>query len=161
MPVFALNFRPGVLAFLFVAGCGIGARASDWPQYMRDAQHSGNAAEEALAMPLGLTAQVRLDDMILSSPAVVGDQAFVVDQMGTAYCIDWRKGQLVWKTAPEGDRAMGSNTSSACVVKGRVYYGTTAGNLHILDARTGKPVKAISLGWPIIASPVCANDSIY
>ena len=55
----------------------------------------------------------------------------------------------------------GANSSSPCVVKGRLYYGTTAGNLHILDATDGKVVKSLRLGWPITGSLTFANNSIY
>ena len=137
------------------------ALASDWPQFMRSSEHTGDAADEALALPLGLVAQVKLDDAVMTSPAVVGGLAFVVDQMGTAYCVDPKAGKVVWKAWPDGDRAMGFNTSSPCVAKGRVYYGTTAGSFHILDCKDGKVVKTVSVGSPIISAPTFANDSIY
>src|SRR5512141_3052591 len=114
------------------------ARASDWPQFMRDSAHTGDAADEVLQLPLGLVAQVKLDDAVMTSPAVVGGLAYVVDQMGTAYCIDPKAGKVVWKTSPDGDLAMGSNTSSPCVAKGHVYFGTTAGRFHVLDAKDGR-----------------------
>ncbi|HLF94491.1 MAG TPA: PQQ-binding-like beta-propeller repeat protein, partial [Planctomycetota bacterium] len=136
-------------------------RSADWPQFMRVPEHTGDAAEESLKLPLGLVAQVKLDDAVLSSPAVVGDRAYVVDQMGTAYALDWRAGRIVWKAAPDGERAMGSNTSSPCVAGGCVAYGTTAGSFHILDAATGKAIKSLALGWPIPGSPTHANGSIY
>jgi len=135
--------------------------ASDWPQFMRVSEHTGDAAAEALAFPLGLVAQVRLGDALLSSPAVIGDRAFVVDQMGTASAIDWRAGKVVWTSAPDGDRAMGSNTSSPCVVQGRVCFGTTAGSFHILDAASGKVLKTLAIGAPITGSPTFANGAIY
>jgi len=137
------------------------ALGSDWPQFMRDAAHTGDAADEALTLPLGLIAQVKLDDAVMTSPAVVGGLAYVVDQMGTAYCVDPRGNRIVWKASPDGEKAMGSNTSSPCVVKGRMYYGTTAGNFHILDCKDGKTVKTLAIGWPIPGSPTFANDSIY
>ena len=128
---------------------------------MRNAQRTGDAAQESLSLPLGLVAQVQLDDRVTTSPAVVGGRAYVVDQMGAAYCVDLKAGRVLWKSAPDGDRAMGGNTSSPCVAQGRVFYGTTAGNFHVLDARDGRPVKTIRLGWPVVASPVFANDAVY
>ena len=68
---------------------------------------------------------------------------------------------MIWKTSPDGARACGSNTSSPCVAKGRVFFGTTAGRLHILDAASGKIQKSIDVGWPITGSPTWANDSLY
>jgi outer membrane protein assembly factor BamB len=148
-------------AILAVFVIGSAAAAADWPQFMRDSARTGDAADESLRLPLGLVAQVKLEDMIMTSPAVVGGRVYVVDQMGTAYCIDPRAGRILWKKSPEGDKAMGSNTSSPCVIKSRVYYGTTAGNFHILNAADGKLIKTIHIGASIVASPTYANDSIY
>jgi len=135
--------------------------AADWPQFMRNAAHTGDASEESPRFPLGLVAQVKLDDAVLTSAAVVQGRAYVVDQMGTAYCIDPRLRTIVWKASPDGARAMGSNTSSPCVAHGRVYFGTTAGTFHILDAKNGKVVKTLRIGSPILSAPTFANDRIY
>lgn len=149
------------LALLVYACAPAPVAAADWPQYMRGPEHAGDAAAETLRLPLGLATCVKLDDAVTTSPAVVAGRIYVVDQMGTAYCIDPVANRIVWQTAPDGDRACGSNTSSPCVVKGRIYYGTTAGRLHILDAATGKVHKSIEVGWPVTGSPTAANDSIY
>ena len=140
---------------------GSAVRASDWPQFMLNSEHNGNAEHEELKLPLGLIAQVKLDDMVTTSPAMVGGLVYVVDQMGTAYCVDPKAGKILWQTSPDGAKAMGSNTSCPCVVNGRMYYGTTAGSFHILNAKDGKVIKTIPMNWPVIAAPVYANDSIY
>jgi len=147
-----------VLAMILSCSSVMGA---DWPQFMRDSAHSGNAADESLAMPLGLLAQVKLDDAVMTSPAIVGGKVYVVDQMGTAYCIDPLGGKILWKQSPDGAPALGSNTSSPCVLKGRIYYGTIAGNLHILKASDGAVIKTVKIGWPIFSAITTANDSIY
>jgi outer membrane protein assembly factor BamB len=133
----------------------------DWPQFMRTPEHTGDAAEETLALPLGLVAQVRRGDAILTSPAVVGPRAYVVDQMGTAACVEWRTGRTVWTASPDGGGARGSNTSSPCVARGRVYFGTTAGSFHVLDAETGAAVRTVRLDASVTGSPTWANDSVY
>src|SRR5512147_1740662 len=99
----------GVYPLAVLAALLVGARcpAADWPQFMRNPAHTGDAADEGLRLPLGLVAQVRLDDAVLTSPVVVGQRAYVVDQMGTAYCIDIRAGRVVWKTSPDAAGAMG------------------------------------------------------
>src|SRR5436189_1814392 len=76
--------------------------AADWPQFMRGPEHTGDAAEEPLRLPLNLATCVKLDDAVTTSPAVVGGRVYVVDQMGTAYCIDPAGNRVLWKTAPEG-----------------------------------------------------------
>lgn len=145
---------------LYCTLTGVG-RAADWPQFMRGPEHSGDAAEESLRLPLGLATCVQLDDAVTTAPAVVDGRVFVVDQMGTAYCIDPLANRVQWQTSPDGARACGSNTSSPCVVGGRVYFGTTAGRLHILDSATGRVQKSLEIGWPVTGSPTWANDSLY
>lgn len=137
------------------------AGAADWPQFMRTSEHTGDAAEEGLQFPLGLVTCVRLGDAVTTSPAAVGGKIYVVDQMGTAYAIDPLVNRILWQTAPDGERAMGGNTSSACVAGGRIYFGTTAGRLHVLRAEDGAVLKSVDVGWPILGSVVFANDSIY
>ena len=136
-------------------------RAADWPQFMRSAEHTGDAADEELRLPLGLAAQVKLNDAVLTSPAIVAGRAYVVDQMGTAYCIDPAAQKIVWQASPDGVAAMGSNTSSPCVAGGRVFFGTTAGRLHILNSEDGSVYKTLAIGSPILSAPTLANDSIY
>ena len=148
-------------SLVLAASLACAVRAADWPQFMRDSTHAGDAADEALTLPLGLVAQVKLDDIVMSGPAVVGGLVYAVDQMGTAYCIDPKAGKIVWKVSPDAEKAKGSNTSSPCVAKGRVYYGTPAGTFHILDAKDGKVVKTLAIGSPIVSAPTFANDSIY
>ena len=155
------TLRAAIAAVLLLPVAARQEPSADWSQFMRVPEHTGDAATENLSFPLGLVAQVRLDDAILSSPAVVGKRAYVVDQMGTAYAIDWLAGTILWKSTPDGARAMGSNTSSPCVAKGRVYYGTTDGSFHILDAETGRRIKSLEIGSPITGSPTFANGAIY
>jgi outer membrane protein assembly factor BamB len=135
--------------------------SADWPQFMRSAEHAGDAEKEVLQRPLKLAVAVQLDDAVMTSPAVVGGRVFVVDQMGTAYCIDPTANRIVWKSSPDGKHAMGGNTSSVCVANGKMYYGTTAGRLHVLNTGSGKEIKTIDVGSPIMGSPTCANGSLY
>src|SRR4051794_39896511 len=135
--------------------------AADWPQFMLGPEHAGDAAEETLRLPLGLATCVKLDDAVTTAPAVVGGRVYVVDQMGTAYCIDPKANRILWKSAPDGERACGANTSSPCVAEGRLSYGTTAGRFHILDALNGKVRRSIEVGWPITGAATWANDSLY
>lgn len=153
--------RLWALAFL-VACSAIGeVTFADWPQFMRGPERTGDAASESISLPLGLASCIKLEDAVTTSPAVVEGHVYVVDQMGTAYCLDAAANRIVWRAAPDGDRACGSNTSSPCVVNGRVYYGTTAGRFHILGAASGNLHQTIEVGWPVTGSPTAANDSIY
>ena len=51
--------------------------AADWPQFMRNSAHTGDAADEELRLPLALMAQVRLDDAVMTSAAVVGGRSCI------------------------------------------------------------------------------------
>ncbi|PCJ61851.1 MAG: hypothetical protein COA79_06030 [Planctomycetota bacterium] len=135
--------------------------AQDWSQFMRDSSHTGNAEDESLQLPLGLVSQIKLDDAVLTSPVIVSGNIYVVDQMGTAYCINAKTFKITWKKSPDKDKAMGSNTSSPCVFKERIYYGTTAGNLQILNTKDGSLIKTVKIGSPIISAITHANGAIY
>ena len=138
------------------------ASGSDWPQFMHNSEHNGDAAGERLVMPLKLVAQIKLGDAVMNSPAVVGGLVYVVDQMGKAYCIDPNaEPKIVWESAPEGSGAYGSNTASPCVAGGKVYFGTTAGNVHILRAVDGNLIKTVSFGSSIVSGLTWANNSVY
>lgn len=138
------------------------AYGSDSPQFMRNSENNGNAPDEQLAMPLNLIAQIKLDDVVMNSPAIVDDLVYVVDQMGKAYCIDPNADpKILWKSAPEGNTAYGSNTASPCVANGKLYFATTTGNVHILDAANGNLTRTVSFGSSIVSGPTYANDSFY
>src|SRR6266508_3677479 len=77
--------------------------AADWPQFMRDPEHAGDAAEEALRLPLGLATCVKLDEVVTTARAVVGGWMYVENKMVTAYCTPRKNNRVLWKTAPEGD----------------------------------------------------------
>lgn len=156
-----MNLQHRVLGLLIALLIRQPIAAADWPQFMRDSAHTGDAADENLRLPLGLVAQVKLDDAVLTSAAVVKGHAYVVDQMGCAYCIESRTGRIVWQHAPDGKRRSGSNTSSPCVVKGRVYFGTTRGTFHILNAEDGVLIKTLQIDSPIVSAPTFANDAVY
>lgn len=150
-----------LIVFGFQACCLVTASAGDWPQFLRDARHTGDAAEEILPATLHCLARVALEDAVLTSPAVVGGRVYVVDQMGAAYCIDPVAEQIVWKSSPETPAEFGSNTSSPCVVGGKVFYGTAAGKLQILNCEDGRLVRSVSVDWPILDAITCANESVY
>jgi outer membrane protein assembly factor BamB len=155
------DLRGFLVAVLLLPAAAPQETATNWPQFMRVPEHTGDAAAETLSFPLGLVARARLEDAVLSSPAVVDDRAYVIDQMGTAYAIDWRSGRILWKSSPDGDRALGSNTASPCVAGGRVFYGTTAGSFHVLDAASGKTIRTMAIGSPVTGSATQANGSVY
>ena len=77
---------------------------ADWPQFMRTAEHTADAAEESLRLPLGLATCVRLDHAVTTSPAVAGGKVYVVDQMGTAYASIRQRTGSCGSRLPTGSR---------------------------------------------------------
>ena len=134
---------------------------ADWPQFMNDANNSGRTTSKLEPQALGLQRQIPLGEIILTSPAIVDDRAYVVDQMGDAYCVDIETGELVWKTVSHEKDPSGGNTCSPAVVDGKVIFGTTSGHLHFLDAKTGKSLKTFDLGWPVIGSVKATKETVY
>ena len=128
---------------------------------MLNAAHTADARDERLAAPLQLAACVKLDDAILTSPAVVGGRVYVVDQMGVAYCIDPQQATIVWKTRPPSADAVGGNTSSPCVVDGKMAYGSAAGNFHLLDIKAGHVLRTIGFNQPILGAITAAGGRYY
>ena len=150
-----------LIGFVLTACSLASIQAADWPQFMGNSRHTGDACEETLSETLHCVACIALEDAVLTSPAVVADRAYVVDQMGTAYCIDLEKQTIVWKTTPEVPAGFGSNTSSPCVMGGRVFFGTIAGKLHILNCSDGSVVRSVPVDWPILDAITGAGQSIY
>ncbi|MCX6857318.1 MAG: hypothetical protein NTV80_20710 [Verrucomicrobia bacterium] len=59
--------------------------AEDWPQFMFNSAHSGNAVDRDLDVSnLGLQGAVAMTDGIYTSPVVAGGKVYVVDGSGCA-----------------------------------------------------------------------------
>ena len=133
------------------------ARASDWPQFKRDAARTGDAADETLVFPLQRVLAVRFSAPIYASAAVVGEKVYAVDQRGLLACIDRAAQRVLWHARIGGV----CNLSSPAVAGGKVFVGSTAGYLLILDAATGKESARVPAEGGIIAAPAVANDAVY
>jgi len=59
--------RALISLLLLLALAASTTRAADWRQFMGDPAHTGDAADEQLRLPLGLVAQVRLDDAVMTA----------------------------------------------------------------------------------------------
>jgi outer membrane protein assembly factor BamB len=133
------------------------AAAADWPQYKRDAARTADAADESLAFPLQRVLAVRFPSPIYASAAVVGGRVYAVDARGLLACVDVAKRQVLW-TAEIGGVA---NRSSPAVTGGKVFVGSTAGYLLVLDAGTGREVARVPAAGGVIAAPAATNDAVY
>ena len=120
------------------------ATAADWPQFMRDAAHTGDAADEALRLPLGLVAQVKLDDAVLTSAG--GRRGPRLRRRSDGHGLlhrSARRDASSGRPRPTARRRWGPTRPRPASPSGRVYFGTTAGTFHILDAADGKLIKTL------------------
>jgi len=145
-------------AFVFV----LNAAAEDWPQFMFNSAHSGNAADRDLDVSnLGLQGAVAMTDGIYTSPVVAGGKVYVVDGSGCAACFDAASLKEVWRFQSKGGKQNVNNVSSPAIVGQYLHFGTTAGIYYVLDRDTGVVVKEIDCGEPIFSTPVVGKDRVY
>ncbi|MCB1276364.1 PQQ-binding-like beta-propeller repeat protein [Prosthecobacter sp.] len=143
-------------------GFALHASAEDWPQFMFNSAHSGNAAEIELDVEkLGLQGAVAMTDGIYTSPVVAGGKVYVVDGSGVAACFDAATLKQVWRFQSKGGKQNVNNVSSPAIVGKYLHFGTTAGIYYVLDRETGKVVKEIDCHEPIFSTPVIGNDRVY
>ena len=137
------------------------ARASDWPQFNLDAQHSGNNAQEHAITPANVAtlhlayAAVALPAVADGAPAFlegvatpggVKDLLFLTTKSGILLAIDAATGATVWSRQP----ATGPNytTSSPAIDPNRQYvysYGLE-GRVH--KYQVGDGTEVTTGGWP-------------
>ncbi|MEZ5384020.1 MAG: PQQ-binding-like beta-propeller repeat protein [Prosthecobacter sp.] len=138
------------------------ASAEDWPQFMFNSAHSGNAADRDIDVEkLGLQGAVPMTDGIYTSPVVAGGKVYVVDGSGVAACFDAATLKEVWRFQSKGGKQNVNNVSSPAVVGDLLHFGTTAGIYYVLDRETGKVVKEIDCREPIFSTPVVGKDRVY
>jgi hypothetical protein len=129
----------------------------NWPQFKYDSANTGNAPHVELDLPLELVAAWRFPSQIFASPAVVGDKIYIQDAVGHVGYFNYRTKEVVWTQKLGGL----NNRSSPAVKNNRVYIGSTAGYLAILDATTGGVLKKVDGPGGVIASPVVTDAAVY
>ncbi len=152
--------KHSLIFFLF--NIALPALAEDWPQFMFNAAHSGNAAQIDLNVEkLGLQGAVAMTDGIYTSPVVADGKVYVVDGSGCAACFDAATLKEVWRFQSKGGKQNCNNVSSPAIAGKYMHFGTTAGIYYVLDRSTGAVVKEIECGEPIFSTPVVAKDRVY
>ena len=112
-----INCSPAIEgSFTFLAGCDEHLRVIDL-----------QTGKEFRDMPL--------ESFLIASPAVVGDLLYVGTHTGEIVCVDWRKGEFVWRYA--GPRKMPFHASPV-VTDELVIVGGHDKNVHAVDRKTGE-----------------------
>lgn len=159
------------LRYAFLGSCAfcifLGVRsapswaADEWLQLKFDARRSGDAANRAIAAPLGLLANVPLSDAVFTAPVVAGGKIFVVDGSGVVWAIDAADFHVVWRFATPGGPANCNNVASPAIAGRYLHVGTMGGRYYVFDASNGTLVKEIPCGEPILSAPVVGGDRVY
>lgn len=112
-----INCSPAIEGtFTFLAGCDEHLRVIDL-----------QTGKEFRDMPL--------ESFLIASPAVIGDLLYVGTHTGEIVCVDWRKGEFVWRYA--SPRKMPFHASAA-VTDDLVIVGGHDKNIHAVDRKTGE-----------------------
>lgn len=151
-----------MLRLLFLSLAASTALAEDWPQFMFNAAHSGNAAQIDLDVEkLGLQGAVAMTDGIYTSPVVASGKVYVVDGSGCAACFDAKTLQGLWRFQSKGGKQNVNNVSSPAIAGKHLHFGTTAGFYYVLDRDSGAVVAEIDCGEPIFSTPVVTKERVY
>ena len=137
------------------------AWAGQWPQLLDNALRSGDASDQQLQAPLGITASAALTDAIMAAPVVSDDKVFAVDGSGVVFALDAQTLEVLWKFRSRGGKGNCNNVAAPAVIDRYVHVGTMAGWYYVLDRDSGRLVREIDCGEPIFAAPVIGQDRVY
>ena len=91
-----------------------------------------------------------------SSPVIVDDLIYIVDDKGTATCIEAKTGKIIWQEQLEGEYG-----ASPVYADGRVYFFNKEGKTTVIkQGRTFKIVATNQLGDGFMASPAIVGKSL-
>jgi outer membrane protein assembly factor BamB len=105
----------------------------------------------------GLVWSCRQIDRSISTVAIADGLLFTAAIAGTVHCVDAHTGERHWTYD-----ARSPIWGSPLAADGKVYIGTTAGELLILAAsRQMRLIHRAGLGGKLYATPVAANGVLY
>jgi len=91
-----------------------------------------------------------------SSPVIVDDLIYIVDDKGTATCIEAKTGKIIWQEQLEGEYG-----ASPVYGDGHVYFFNKEGKTTVIkQGRTFKIVATNQLGDGFMASPAIVGKSL-
>ena len=122
---------------------------ADWPRFGYDLHNTRFNSRENMLTPenvgrLQLKWRHDVGAPIQSTPTVVGDTLFIGAWDGNYRALEIETGELKWKfdagIPPEPRWQLRDLRSSAQYANGKIYFGTGEGELHCVDAATGRTV---------------------
>ncbi len=112
----------------------------------------------------------------ITTPLPAGDVVYVVSKNGEVICVSRETGQIYWiRDLNEGFRGkkkggffgIGGQRmtrpvwSSPMLTNNKLIVAGQTGQLAVLNAKTGEVEQRISLGAPVLLSPIAMGDTIY
>lgn len=132
---------------------------TDWPKFHFDIDNTGYNPYENVLGPSNVAsltlAWTYHTGAVYGTPAVVGGTAYVTSQSAgetaTTSALDAATGSLIWKTKRA---SYGFPLNGLAYDHGMVFYGTSEGSLHALDAATGHKL------WNAIVGGIPSNPEV-
>ena len=94
---------------------------------------------------------------LTSSPLLVGDEIYIVSDLGVATCLDARTGELHWR-----ERLGGNFSASPVFADGRIYFQSEEGVTTVVAPGTEyRKLATNQLDGAILASMAVANGSLF
>ncbi|MEC7679278.1 MAG: PQQ-binding-like beta-propeller repeat protein [Planctomycetota bacterium] len=135
--------------------------ASDWPQRLGNALHSGDASGDELGTDFQILAALPLSDSVMASPVINDQYLIAVDASGVVHAFDVATLNKLWSYATDSNPGNCNNVASPVLIHGFVHVGTMSGRYVVLEQATGKLVNEMDCGEPILSSPVVSGDRVY
>lgn len=140
---------------------------ADWPVPGGNPSHAlhhlavGDPLEIAWRRDIG--ASETEDNLILSTPVVAGNQAFLLDADTTAYAVDLDGGSVIWEREliPDYEEDEASLGGGVAYADGMAYVSTAFGDLFALNASDGETLWQRNLGAPLRAAPTVADGRVF
>ncbi|GGY74065.1 hypothetical protein GCM10011613_19250 [Cellvibrio zantedeschiae] len=153
-------------SLIFSSGSSL---ASDWPMFMGNNAHSGNAESKNPAVQkLKLAWQYDFYSQVVASPVVVGQQLLVAAENGNLYSVDMKTHKPQWIF-----HAQGAISSTPAVANGVVYFLSRDGNFYAISLSDGSLLWRFATlgehhfsahgmyGWPLNSVPVIDPWDFY
>jgi outer membrane protein assembly factor BamB len=94
---------------------------------------------------------------VTSSPLLVGDELYMVSDIGIATCMDAESGKIHWQ-----QRLDENHSASPVFADGRIYFLSEQGVTNVLaPGNKFRKLATNSLDGLTLASPAISNGSIY
>lgn len=99
---------------------------------------------------------------IRTSPAVGASTVYVADLDGTLHAVDRENGTHRWQTELRAGAVDTTppNSSAPALVDGRIYVGTLAGQMVVVDAEDGAVLSSVTVGESVRSSPAVAGGRV-